>query len=444
MRVKPAYWLWPLALWMALWMPEARADFVVKTGTRQALTATATDTVDIGFTPKALITINMLQTAWNDDGNNSNNGIGIAAGASEEFNLWWSEIDASATGVNSSCIDSFLFTVRNSGGGSIVNKGSIVNFNDSGFHISWTVGSSGRKYAFLALGGSDITNVKVGFDTVATSTGDKSYTGIGFKPDLLIILKTDAMTTFESGGYGLGMSFGAASSATDEAVCLSWTSYNEDSSDAKTYQKSGAILAGMVEGNPASVNSEAQLTSFDSDGFTLNYSAVTGTKVLFAYLAIKGGSYKVGLETAKTSTGTKATTGVGFLPKALMLVSAMDTAAASVTKTGRVSVGFASGTGDSTNYSIIQQSEDSVTTSNTGIIGCDTLCIYCDKTIPPGTSAVPEAGAKLSSFDSDGFTMNWVYADSARQFIYVAFGSDTPGALKIGTTKLRSVKLGTP
>lgn len=429
---------------LLVWGAEGRADFLVKTGTRVALSATATDTVEVGFLPKVLITINMLQTAWNSSGSNTNNGIGIANGGTD-YNLWWSELDAQTTTYTGSFLDSSFYTVRSSGGGGFVSRGRILEFNDSGFHAEWTVGTSARRYAFLALGGSDITNVKVGFDTVATSTGSKSYTGVGFQPELLIVLLGDSTRALDGAGSNLQMSFGAASSATDEFVCLSWTNAGEDSSDAKTYQKSGAILASMVEGDPASIDMEAQVTSFDADGFTLNYSSVNGAKFIFGYVALKGGSYKVGLETAKTSTGTKATSGVGFQPSALMFVSAMDTAATGLTKTGRVSVGFASGTGDSTNYSIIQQSEDSVTTSNSGIIGCDTLSIYCEADIPP--SGAPNAGAKLSSFDSDGFTMNWVYADSARQFIYVAFGAEggaEPIPLSIGSTAVGAGAYGPP
>jgi hypothetical protein len=37
------------------------------------------------------------------------------------------------------------------------------------------------------------------------------------------------------------------------------------------------------------------------------------------YLALKGGSFKAGVETQATSTGTKATTGVGFKPSGLLL-----------------------------------------------------------------------------------------------------------------------------
>lgn len=40
MKVKPAYWLWPLALWMILWMPKAQA------GTWGSVADTASDSIE--------------------------------------------------------------------------------------------------------------------------------------------------------------------------------------------------------------------------------------------------------------------------------------------------------------------------------------------------------------------------------------------------------------
>jgi hypothetical protein len=40
-------------------------------------------------------------------------------------------------------------------------------------------------------------------------------------------------------------------------------------------------------------------------------------------------------------------------------------------------------------------------------------------------ASTTDAEADLNSFDADGFTLNWSTADAtAREFIYLAFGSD--------------------
>jgi hypothetical protein len=422
-----------LALFVLLtlaWPTVGWADFLVKTGTRDGLTAPDTQIVVTGFRPKALITLTNILTNHRTISDHANFGIGISHGNSG-YQLYSTELDASATSVSDGYIDTTIFATRTSGGGPISDRAAILQFNDSGFHMNWTTGGTAKSYSYLALGGSDITNVYTAVDTIATATGNKAYTGVGFQPEFLLILFADSVTikgTTSSSGTASNAqaSIGVASSATDEAVTMGWAENAAAIGDTYSRQKTGAMMIGLSPGSPATVNVEASLISFDSDGFTLNYSSVNGDKQLFAYLAIKGGSYKVGVETAKTTTGTKATSGIGFQPKALFLTSHSDTAATGLLNHGRVMSGVVSSAADSGMYVVQSTSEDGADPTDASTAYNDTLGLYLTNVFPPVGD--PESSAKLSTFDADGFTLNYLTADSARQFIYTAFGPEPAGA----------------
>jgi hypothetical protein len=162
----------------------------------------------------------------------------------------------------------------------------------------------------------------------------------------------------------------------------------------------------------------------DSDGFTINQTVAAGVNSLVPYIAIKGGQWKVGTDTQKTSTGTKATTGVGFQPSGLILGSVCDTQTAGSAANARWSFGATDGTRSVATWT---GDSDNVADAITNTIMSSTKAIVL---ATEGTSASPttNAEAAISSLDSDGFTLNWSTADAtARVFGYVAFGSNASG-----------------
>jgi hypothetical protein len=84
-------------------------------------------------------------------------------------------------------------------------------------------------------------------------------------------------------------------------------------------------------------------------------------------------------------------------------------------------------TGSSNNVAVWTGDQDAAADSIADTIMSSSKCLVL---ATEGTSASPttNAEAALSSFDADGFTLNWTTADStARVFGYVAFG-DNPGS----------------
>jgi hypothetical protein len=122
-------------------------------------------------------------------------------------------------------------------------------------------------------------------------------TGVGFTPKAILL--------FSNGQTGTGvasharLSIGMGTSASQRHA--SWTGDKDASATSvnDTSQQTDQILTIAVETTPT-VSAEADLSSLDSDGFTLNYGTADGTAYGFSYLAI--GEYGAG---AKLTNGDK-------------------------------------------------------------------------------------------------------------------------------------------
>lgn len=302
--------------------------------------------------------------------------------------------------------------------------------DSDGFTINWTAVSSGQVVIYMALGGSDLTNAAIKNFTSPASTGNQAHTGVGFQGDCALFLgglQTAGELGNNSGTTHFGMGF--ATSSSNRAALGAYSQDSAATSDANALLVSTKCFTIL---NGSSVFEQADFVSFDSDGFTINWDTVHSSARNCWALVLKGGQYAVGTETQGTSTGTKATTGVGFQPTGLLVTGINKTSSASVQADWRHSIGVASGaTARACAWSGDQD--------NVGTTVCDrdldTASIL--KHLTEGTPTL-DAEADLDSFDSDGFTLDWVTADAtARQFAYLAFGSAAGG----GSTVEESITL---
>lgn len=382
-----------------------------KKGTFSANTTTGNQTITgVGFTPKALILWTDHQTATGT----------TSTTAKVNFSVGYTDGVAQASGGNitddntlnrgrawseSAC----LITLNAASPINQDSSASIVSFNADGFTINWgTAPASAILIHYYVLGGSDITNVKVGLfntDNNGNISFPQAITGVGFQPDLLMFLCTSQL----SAGTNTSDSHFTISAAND----ASGTGLIYTSGGTLYARAGGSILA--TEGLKT-----ATLTSMDSNGFTINWAASPFNLFRVAYLAIKGGKYKVGSDTQATSVTTKATSGFGFQPVGVMLLNPQRTASTSATDEERVGLGTASAVG--TEGTIWKHSPDtnparaaSATLTNKIIRTADTQA---------DGSVVQRAEASLASLDSDGFSLSWTTADAtAREFFYIGIGS---------------------
>jgi hypothetical protein len=153
---------------------------------------------------------------------------------------------------------------------------TISNFSSGGFDItpSATTGTDVGSWLAVNMGSRGYKLVDF---TTPTSTGAHAITGVGFRPSAAIIVMTNLEATDPS--------FPVATSDLHSALSISlvgdeqWSASTRndsgaDPTDTASLMKNTALISGSAT-NCAAI--EATLASFDSDGMTLNYSAVQGT-----------------------------------------------------------------------------------------------------------------------------------------------------------------------
>lgn len=245
-------------------------------------------------------------------------------------------------------------------------------------------------------------SAKVGQFNTPVATGTQAITGVGFQPTFIF---------FVSG-------LGAAGAATSIRFSYGWTAGvgkdvafygfgvdNQSTTDCGRAHRRDFCIYRCSTALAAS--DQALLSSFDSDGFTLNWTAIAATGVPVAYLALGGDAVaNAGAgPTIPTSGASIATTGVGFLPTALMLGHAMS----SITPNANADdhfLGFGGASDSSTSRSFAISSPNGTSLGTTDVgqsFDQDSIM----QTLTPGGAGSPtvDSEAALASFDADGFTL---------------------------------------
>lgn len=288
--------------------------------------------------------------------------------------------------------------------------GAIDSFNAADFKINFTtVDASAHTVFWEALGGDEIESVRVDTLDSGTGTTDLATTSPGFTPDLVefttgrrVAAATDAYSTGASVNYGVGVTNFASQWAT------AWLTEDGQAAadDYEVYHTSWCCAALTDNG---SVYFSADYVSADVNGFTIDRITNTGSMALH-YIALKvTNGVAVGTDTQKASTGTQAKTGLGFKPQ--FLVANLNRANDSATPGNYAYFCDGAAIGSDTAYQHVvaggsTDAADPTTTSahaRTGKI----LCAIAND----NASLLSEAG--LSSFDNDGYTVDWTTADAS-------------------------------
>jgi len=172
----------------------------------------------------------------------------------------------------------------------------------------------------LLPSGGPTTLVKTGVFAMRTSTGSQSVTGVGFKPKVLILFGVKKTADGFDAGYEFG--FGATDETTEYSIAGHSRS-NEfpphKGADSDRAQRPKAITFVQMVGE---VSAEADLTSFDDDGFTLDWTTASGYAWIVHYLAIGGDNIESDIAEFEVLSGSHAYTHVGFKPDLLLLFGA--------------------------------------------------------------------------------------------------------------------------
>ncbi len=385
----------------------------------------------VGFQPKASLFFNNRTTAT---GNVAGAGIniGVSGTAAEDILGGYNSADnVATTDIVRSLRNNRVYESLPYGSSSADSAATLTSNDADGWTFNYTTVGSGYKIPYLALGGADLSNSQAGTFALNTSTGNQAVTGVGFQPDVVFFIFQSLGTSSGDSNADCCFGFGVAKSSSARwASELSGDSGVGTSNTRRSFWNNHCIAISNV--NADTVNGSADFVSMDSDGFTINVDDAPAAAYLVGYLAVKGGQWAVGTETAKTTAqavidgnGTKATAGFGFQPSGLLICSAGYDTANSITPTARFSFGVSDG---STTQSTWFGDEDAVVAQTNADSRYDTskLVMFYDEAGGGSPSVLAEAS--LSSLDSDGFTMNWTTTElTGSIYGYVGFASNAGG-----------------
>ena len=255
------------------------------------------------------------------------------------------------------------------------------------------------------------TLVKAGSFVKRAGTGAQAVTGVGFRPKLLILFGVARDSEGFGDGYQYG--FGASDGVTGGAISgWSWDGRGTLGSDADRRQAAKAIT--YVE-TIAGIEAEANLTSFNSDGFILNWTTNNASPWIINYLAVGGDAVEAKVshfDANHESAGPKSYTHVGFRPDALLLFGAP-----SVYGPLEASFGFADAATRQFAMSVASQDSGANPTNTARYQRTDRVFASLD---PYSSSIHVESEASLASMDTEGFTLDWATEAGPGQLISVA------------------------
>lgn len=279
--------------------------------------------------------------------------------------------------------------------------------------------SQSYRIHYLAIGGPDVLQAVTGQFTAPLATGNQD-TVIGFEPDALFFLSTNQTTAPPITGVDSRFCFGAALSASEQAVIAGGSNDGVTPSQAVGYCRDGECIA-LPSSTLTVLELRAAFVQMNATGFRLNFTEVSGIAPYIFYLAIRGGRYKLGTLLTETDTVTPITiSGLDFQPSAGMFVSAMraESAADTLTDHDTWSIGAVSTPNIRGAQAIAD--EDAVATSDTNT-ALEFDAVYAN---------VSNAGAIQGLMDVQSIGVSSVSlimddADPSQSFVwYLAVGSE--------------------
>lgn len=298
----------------------------------------------LGVTPKAAI---FWSSALNVPGTAANGAYMIAMVDDDRDirSCSWYSTDALGSG-NTSRLTSHALQQAN------INEttfwaATISAWDSDSFTLSYTTQEAGiaRIVNYMLLGGDAVVSNIVTGTSLNGTTGTKAYTGAGFEPQLCFFIQSqtdgDPLAPATNAAGSLGFTDG-----TNQGVVAFFAEDGLTTMDTERYQQTDAVIALDFNG---SVGWEAGISSFDEDGFTLNWTIAGGAAVVFYALCIDGlEAVQVGSFTKDTSTptGSNNVTSLTPDPDVVLLASFSAAANASIVDNASVAIGASDGTNE--------------------------------------------------------------------------------------------------
>jgi hypothetical protein len=275
----------------------------------------------------------------------------------------------------------------------------------------------------------DFVHGSVQWLTTDALNDTKVVTGLGFTPKAIrfywVGLQSNSPTNAVSGAVDerRGVGF-AVSNSSRRAVGTFSDDNNNSASDCGSVASNDCVC--ITVAGTGTVDGKLDISSFDSDGFTLIVDDVVPANITVFYEAWGGTDITaavVGDIAEPAATGTQNYTVAGFTSDGLnqcVMFAGVQSVSALNTGEGQDSglcVGFATSTSSTNNVVVVGNADDNSGTSDT-----DGYCIQGEclaQIVIAGGN--PNARATLSAWGTDQFTLNWTNrATTNRRNIFLA------------------------
>lgn len=282
----------------------------------------------------------------------------------------------------------------------------------------------GRTFALLtdtqSVGSNTLTTsaafVRVAKGSFAKSTGvapaSQAITGVGFQPKAVIFFWTrqtaEGFAAIQSTGFGF-----ATGSLNERAVAIAEDDNSANSNSGRWKSSTNMIL--MLSAGTPTLTAKAELTSFNADGFTINWTTNEARADIIHYVALGGDGLTNALASTfnlATGTGNQAVTGVGFQPDLVLFLSGFTGADDTALAASELSLGLARSS--TARGAIVVGSIDAEPSNATKMSQQRTDAAILLLT----TTMIQDAIADFVSMNADGFTVNKSDAPTASTPIF--------------------------
>ncbi|MGH9922556.1 MAG: PKD domain-containing protein, partial [Nitrososphaerales archaeon] len=241
-------------------------NFITGRFNKSTAPAPASQTISgLGFQPKALILFSD-GSAVNGIQEHYNFAIGFSDGTNSRSLVLHSD-DNSILSQAGRAGGTRVLRLLSNGNPTVSAEATLTSFNADGFTLNWvTNDASATKIHYIALGGSNLTNVRVNHFLANTVAGNQNVTGIGFQPDFLMFINP---RTTNAGNWQAVHAFaglGFAKSATEEGAIAVLSEDLSDPMDTYRWQKADRSILTLTPCSGA-IEAVAELVSMISDGF---------------------------------------------------------------------------------------------------------------------------------------------------------------------------------
>ena len=289
-------------------------------------------------------------------------------------------------------------------------KATIVSMSAGSFVINWGTNANtiACRIHAVVVGGSDLTDIKIGTGTLNTSTGNQAFTGItSFTPKIAMFAAVGNMTslTDQNGNVGLGMGCAVSSSKR-------WYGIFGGKGDKDRSIVLGDSCIGHCTTSDTVPDLIADFVSFASTGFTINITDAPTSADLLGYVLL-GGSFTAdaGAFNSPTSTGTDAITTTDE-PTLLGLITNLNTSAQAFGDVAATQVSYGMG------VSATARSNHTFTNPDNKLPESASEDAYVIQGyLAAATLTASTEDADIDSFNATDFTLDWTKV-SATAYLY--------------------------